>query len=190
MTPVIITKDKFTLDEVLVFALKPFYSEGQGRALCAVCLYHVPENSEVTLPAFFSRSQYIAHFREMHWDHSITTGLHVATQHNTRMYQSMFVYTLCMAHHPVAENPGGAALNEVVLESLNTSNILQRIIPSMRPAPAPQIHLDPAPMAGPSSGLGATRMASPDEIKELENICSDLEKTGEVSKDPRKNKKR
>jgi hypothetical protein len=48
-TPVITSRNKFMLDDVTLYALKPFYLAGEGRALCAVCLCRVQKNSDITV---------------------------------------------------------------------------------------------------------------------------------------------
>jgi hypothetical protein len=178
-TPVITSCNKFMLDDVIVYALKPFYLAGEGRALCAVGLCRVQTNSNLTVLAFFSRSEFIHHYRREHWDHSVTSGLHVPTQLNSRVYQTHFLYTLCLGSAPVAENPQGQAIQGFdIFNGLGTCDILNHLIPSrpssglapvaaQAPAPAPQ-----PSAAGPSDAVN--NIASSEEILELVDICKEL----------------
>jgi hypothetical protein len=50
------------------------------------------------LPAFFGRKAFVQHYRDLHWDHSMASGLSSPTQLGTRIYQAHLVYTLCLAH--------------------------------------------------------------------------------------------
>jgi hypothetical protein len=182
-TPVITSSNKFMLDDVIAHALKPFYQAGEGQALCAVCLCLVQKNSDITVPAFFSRTDFINHYREVHWDHSIVTGLHVPTQLNSRVYQTHLLYTLCLGSTPVAENPQGQAIHGLAtFVGLELCDILKQIIPSRPssgpvpavaqpsgPAPAPQLFA-----AGPSQA--GNSLASSEQISELVDICQELQK--------------
>ena len=153
------------LVDVIVYALKPFYLAGEGQALCAVCLCRVQKNSDITVPAFFSRSEFIHHYRQEHWDHSVTSGRHVPT--------------LCLGSAPVAENPQGQAIQGFdIFDGLGTCDILKHLIPSrpssglatvavQAPAPAPQ-----PSAAGPSDAVN--NIASSEEILELVDICKEL----------------
>jgi hypothetical protein len=131
---------------------------GEGRALCAVRLCRVQKNSDITVPAFISRSELIHYYRQEHWDHSVTSGLHVPTQLNSRVYQTHFLYTLCLGSAPDAENPQGQAIQGFdIFDGLGTCDILKHLIPS-RPSSglAPVAAQAPAPQpsaAGPSDAV-------------------------------------
>jgi hypothetical protein len=71
----------------------PFFSQGKGTVLCSICLYSPASASEVMLPAFFGRRAFVQHYRDLHWDHRMASGLSSPTQLGTHM-----VYTLCLAH--------------------------------------------------------------------------------------------
>jgi hypothetical protein len=183
-TPVITSNNKFMLDDVIAHALRPFYQQGEGQALCAVCLCIVHKNSDVTVPAFFSRKDFLNHHREVHWNHSIISGLHVPTQLNTRMYQNQLLYTLCLGGMPHTENPKGRAVQGLdAFEGIQQCNILKCLIPSSPSsgqapagthAPAQAPALQPS-TTGPSHA--GTSLASTDEIQGLVNICQELQKS-------------
>ena len=128
-TPVIVGADKFELDDIIATVLRPFYQQGLGMALCAICLCEVRKNSDVAQPAFFGRSDYIQHYRDQHWDHSIISGLHVPTQLNTRYYQAHLLYVLCLSSCPPVENHWGEAIENLEnFPGLDFCDILQELI--------------------------------------------------------------
>jgi hypothetical protein len=90
--------EKFSLDNFVTEKTMPFFAQGMGTVLCPICLYSSTSASEVMLPAFFGRKAFVQHYRELHWDHSIASGLSSPTQLGTRIYQAHLVYTLCIAH--------------------------------------------------------------------------------------------
>ena len=98
-------------------------------ALCAVCLCEVRKNSELAQPAFFGRSDYMQHYRDHHWDHSIVSGLHVPTQLNTRYYQAHLLYVLCLSSCPPVENDRGEAIADLEnFPGLDYCDILQELV--------------------------------------------------------------
>ena len=129
VTPTLTTNDKFAADLFLSTIMRPFYAQGFGVALCAVCLVRRSRNSDVAQPAFFTREDYILHFRAEHWNHSALTGLHSPTQLNTRMYLAMFLYTLCLGHVPTSPDPRKPACNDPGLfPGFSTSIILRNLV--------------------------------------------------------------
>ena len=134
--PVLDLADKFALDDLLTETLRPFYQRGAGRILCAVCLFEIPEKSDLTMPLFLTRSAYVAHYRQYHWDHSIVTGLHSATQLNTRHYQCNLVYVLCLPFSGVEDDPKAVPFELDISrhEGLRMSDLMLDLIkkPGMR----------------------------------------------------------
>jgi hypothetical protein len=90
--------DKYHLDNFVAEKTMPFFAQGMGTVLCPICLYSSTSASEVMLPAFFGRKAFVQHYRDLHWDHSMASGLSSPTQLGTRIYQAHLVYTLCLAH--------------------------------------------------------------------------------------------
>jgi hypothetical protein len=124
------------------------------------------------------------HHREVHWNHSITSGLHVPTQLNTRVYQNTLLYTLCLGGLPPTENPKGRAVHGLdSFEGIQLCNILKCLIPSSPSSgQAPAVTHAPAqaPALQPSttgSSHAGTSLASTDEIQGLVNICQELQKS-------------
>ncbi len=76
-----------------------------GTVLCSICLCSSTSASEVMLPAFFGRRAFVQHYRDLHWDHSMASGLSSPTQLGTRIYQAHMVYTLCLAHLSLSGAP-------------------------------------------------------------------------------------
>jgi hypothetical protein len=129
VTPTLETTDKFGADIFMSTIMRPYYSQGHGLALCAVCLTKRSRNSDVAQPAFFTREDYVVHFREEHWNFSPLSGLSSPTQHHSRMYLAMFLYTLCMAHCPTSPDPRKAACNDPgMFPGLSSSTILRNLV--------------------------------------------------------------
>ena len=87
---------KFTLDDYLTLGYTPFHAQGTGKVLCPICIFKVNANCHIL--ELLTRSEFLSHYREKHWNHSIVTGLHSNTQLNTRVYTAHFLYTLCLPH--------------------------------------------------------------------------------------------
>jgi len=127
--PVLEPMEKFGLDDFIAGQLSPFYADGQGRVLCPVCLIHLPRNSDAITPAFYSRSEWIVHWRASHWNHSWISGLATPTQLHTRTYMGMFLYTLCLAHRPSKEDPSAPAASPFLhQEGLSYTDTFARIL--------------------------------------------------------------
>jgi hypothetical protein len=90
------TSNKFDLDSCLSTTLRPFYSDGVGKIICAICIFRTRSDSFV--PELLSKSEFVKHYQSRHWNHSIVSGLHSATQMHSRVYSCHFLYVLCLAH--------------------------------------------------------------------------------------------
>jgi hypothetical protein len=178
-TPVIVGASKFELDDVISTVLRPFYQLGLGQALCAVCLCVVRKNSDLAQPAFFGRSDYMQHYREFHWDHSIVAGLHVPTQLNTRYYQAHLLYVLCLSSNPTVEDDRGGALVDLeTFPGLDYCDIMQEMVLDPRWGPVSArlggaVLSDPpgaaalqaqVPQAAPAAQEGSASGSSGDEL--------------------------
>jgi hypothetical protein len=128
VTPTLTTTDKFAADVFMSQVMRPFYALGNGVALCAVCITRRSRNSSVAEPAFYTREDYIQHFKNEHWNFSALSGLHSPTQWNSRIYLSMFLYTLCLAHSPASQDPRKPACNDPGLfPGLSSTTILRNL---------------------------------------------------------------
>jgi hypothetical protein len=64
--------------------LRPFYAEGKGEIACPVCISYIV--AERFWPVRFTRSEFVAHFEEVHLPFEGTAYLGFATGYSTRMY--------------------------------------------------------------------------------------------------------
>jgi hypothetical protein len=64
LVPVIKERIKANMAHYLAAKLRPFYTEGKGEIVCPVCISYLI--AERFWPVRFTRSEFIAHFEEMH----------------------------------------------------------------------------------------------------------------------------
>ena len=96
MPAIVNDKDLGSLERYLSERLYPFYSQGFGQIMCAVCLFLVEEGS--FRPALYSRKSYLLHFRKEHLTSVPVLGLGFSTNLGLRIYQALTVYHYCLAH--------------------------------------------------------------------------------------------
>jgi hypothetical protein len=93
MVPVINGSQPAAIEIFLKRHLRPFYSEGLGEVLCAICIVDDKQN-----PSLHTRSGYLAHFQAKHHSNLGVLGLAFSTSYGTRMYEAIMLYSLCFAH--------------------------------------------------------------------------------------------
>lgn len=103
------------IEDFLRTALRPFYHDGCGRIVCAVCILEV--RASQFRPLLFTRSEFIAHARQEHVKNVHVLGLSFSTQYNSRLYEVVTLYMMSLAHgseaqddkpeaHPFSEDGG------------------------------------------------------------------------------------
>jgi len=113
------TSNKFDLDNCLSTTLRPFYSDGVGKIICAICIFRTRSDSFV--PELLSKSEFVKHYQSRHWNHSIVSGLHSATQMHSRVYSCHFLYVLCLAHPGVDSKPDLSPIDKKALSNFQMS---------------------------------------------------------------------
>jgi hypothetical protein len=139
--------DRFAVDDFIREINLPFYSEGKGVNLCAICLWQRDRTDGVLAPAFFSRSSFIHHYRAEHWHASVASAIHSATQLGSRIYQTHLLYSLCLAHRPDSEDPTQRGLKDWGLAPGTTVSRILRSIMTSRPVPTAETPAAAAPMS-------------------------------------------
>jgi hypothetical protein len=93
-----------TMAHYLAAKLRPFYAEGRGEIVCPVCISYII--AERFWPVRFTRSEFVAHFEEVHKAFEGTAYLGFATGYSTRMYEAQIIYSYCVAnsHRDQAED--------------------------------------------------------------------------------------
>ena len=94
--PQLRTSSKFDFDTFLSRVFRPFYTDGVGKVTCPICIFRT--RSDGFVPETLSKSEFVRHYQVRHWNHSILSGLHSATQMHSRVYSCHFLYVLCLAH--------------------------------------------------------------------------------------------
>jgi hypothetical protein len=89
-------KDPTLLDQLIVHVMRPFYSMGQGRVICPLCLFKWHEGRYH--PVLLSRSEYIRHYSDLHHHSSIVSGLFTSTLYHVRQYIATTVYHLSLPY--------------------------------------------------------------------------------------------
>ena len=136
-TPILTSADRFSLDDFLAAALRPFYSSGAGRVICPVCLVKGHRDTEPAQLAWLSHPEFLLHYRVEHWAHSISSGLFSPTQLHVRYYSAHFLYTLCMGHSPTACDPAASALVDWTrFPEVETTTLLKNLVVTSPTAPA------------------------------------------------------
>ena len=139
--------DRFAVDDFIREVNYPFYSEGKGVNLCAICLWQRDRTDGVLTPAFFTRNAFIHHYRSEHWHVSGASAIHSATQLGSRIYQTHLLYSFCLAHRPDSEDPSQRGLEDwSAIPGTAVSRILRSIMTS-RPVPTVGTPSAAAPMS-------------------------------------------
>jgi len=84
------------IENFLRTKLKPFYSQGFGKVICAVCVLNFTDERPV--PSAFSRTQFVNHFSKEHHRNLHVLGLGFATLYHCRLHQALVLYHYCLAH--------------------------------------------------------------------------------------------
>jgi len=125
-TPILSMSHKNLLDDFLDAFLSPFLLKGHGSILCPVCISHI---SNSKYPAFLSRSEFRAHFRDNHHNQLPFIGLAFSTRYNSRLYEAFYIY--CKINHlsnepdMVSEPPHDK--NSLAIFDCKLSSILQNL---------------------------------------------------------------
>jgi hypothetical protein len=85
-----------TMAHYLAAKLRPFYAEGKGEIVCPVCISYII--AERFWPVRFTKSEFVAHFEEVHQAFEGTAYLGFATGYSTRMYEAQIIYSYCVAN--------------------------------------------------------------------------------------------
>jgi hypothetical protein len=97
--PVIAGGQPAAIEAFLKHHLRPFYREGLGEVLCAVCIL-----ADKHSPSLHTRSSYVAHFQKKHHRNIGTLGLAFSTSYGSRMYEAFVLYNLCFAYSSDCED--------------------------------------------------------------------------------------
>jgi len=87
--------DAAAAERYMTARLRPFYAQGQGSAVCSVCI--LVENSRHLEADVHTRRDYIQHFSTVHHPQLPFIGLSFPTQYNSRLAQAYALYILCCA---------------------------------------------------------------------------------------------
>jgi hypothetical protein len=88
--------NQFSAEDFIKIVLKPFYAQGAGRAICAICVLTI--SNKRFQPACFTRSKFVQHFRHLHHRNLPVIGLAFSTTYHSRMLEAFTLYTYCQAH--------------------------------------------------------------------------------------------
>jgi hypothetical protein len=97
--PVIAGGQPAAIENFLKCHLRPFYKEGLGEVLCAVCIL-----ADKQSPSLHTRSGYVVHFQEKHHRNIGTLGLAFSTGYGSRIYEAFVLYSLCFAYYSDCED--------------------------------------------------------------------------------------
>jgi hypothetical protein len=167
ITPIVSTAmNKFSVEIFLSRCMQPFYLGGKGRVLCAVCIGSVTGRNAPLLPMFLDHTEYIRHFKKLHWNFVPAMAIHSVTALNQRYYQSFVLYVLCSVNAKITLHPTESPLSAdwATFPHLTYTKSLQSILVSeasnerLPSIPLPGSCISEEPLERPDAGLaqGAT----------------------------------
>jgi len=166
-TPILSMTHKSLLEDFLDSFLSPFLFKGHGTILCPVCISHI---SNSKFPAFLSRSEFRAHFRDNHHNQLPFIGLAFTTRYNSRLYEAFYIY--CKINHLsgepdlLSESPYDA--NSLAIFNCKLSTPLQSLFVP-QPLPAHRRTSPPRPPKEPAhlSDLQGAAAVAADKMSSL-----------------------
>ena len=134
-TPILHSSHRFQLDELIASAFRPFFAEGRGKIMCPLCLFQITDQH--ILPMFLSRSEFSSHYKAVHFQNSIVSGLFSPTQYHVRQYQAHCLWTLCLPYRNFRDgSPEASPTDAEVMDSysLGVSHHLAVLFPGSKSA--------------------------------------------------------
>ena len=94
---------KWSVDNYLSAYLHPFITKGHGKILCPQCI--VTQEIGIYTATFYSRNQFILHYRTHHYDHFPFMALYSASGYHHRQYEAHLIYHMLLPFKNSADYP-------------------------------------------------------------------------------------
>jgi hypothetical protein len=145
--------NKFAVDDFLQQHLRPFYADGSGSILCPICII----NTSTWSPVVLDKNNFIIHYRNRHFNFSITTGLSSPTAYHARQYQTDLLYNFCLAHPNTTTKPSQSHLTKdwKSFPNLTSSDSLAKLL-------AQKLNLNPSGTSTPGTSSSSSDSSTAD----------------------------